>query len=334
MSNLATLSAEQASAYKESRPTYPRSWYKMLTEKTTFHERAWDVGTGNGQAAVGLAEYYNRVVATDINQGQLNKATKHPKVTYLLTPESMSENELVAVLGGENSVDLVTAAQALHYFDLDKFYAVVKRVLRKPGGVIAVWVFNNIVISPPVDRVFKRLADSTVPFRTPRTDMSLAGYRTISFPFESVGIGSEGNPLPLDLPWKLSLDGFLAYLRSWQLVVKAKQQGVDLLPASLIDEFKAAWGSNSVKTVVYKFFMIAGKCKASDFDCPFRPPGGENWPQFPFPPPFNMDNMSRPPFLPPFNMDNMPRPPFQFQGRGPTPPWPRGFPSLPFMFGQ
>ncbi|XP_010527093.1 PREDICTED: probable S-adenosylmethionine-dependent methyltransferase CRG1 [Tarenaya hassleriana] len=260
MGRLSSLSEAQAGAYRDARPPYPRSWFKMLAEKTDMHERAWDAGTGNGQAAIGVAEHYKRVVATDISKEQLRRATPHQRVKYCLTPEHMSEDELVDLVGGDDSIDLVIAAQAVHYFNLEKFYNVVRRVLRKPGGVIAVWVFNEISISSAVDKVFRRISDSTIPFRNDRTNMALAGYNNLPFPFRNIGIGSEGNSHALKLHSKLSLEGFKNYLKSWQLIVKAKGKGKDLLTKRVMSDLEDAWGRNPDRDVVYKFFMIAGTC--------------------------------------------------------------------------
>lgn len=110
----------------------------MLLAELTAGNRslAWDVGTGNGQAAVGLAEHYEKVIATDISLPQLNFSKQHPRVEYHHTPLSMSDDDLVALIGGEGSVDLITVAQAVHWFDLPRFYSIVGRLLRKPGGVL------------------------------------------------------------------------------------------------------------------------------------------------------------------------------------------------------
>jgi SAM-dependent methyltransferase len=229
---------------------------------------AWDVGTGNGQAAIGLAEYFEKVVATDINEAQLKRAVKHERISYHLTPTTMSEDQMVALVGGDNSVDLIVAAQAVHYFDLAPFYNVAKRVLRKEGGLIAVWVYNGLVISPEVDSIMKRLEDSTSPFRTPVMNLAFDGYKTLPFPFESIGMGSEGKPIMLDIPHKLSLKGFIGFLRSWQPAVKAKERGVELVTQDLINKFEEAWGDddNDVKDIFYKAHMIVGKLSASDIE--------------------------------------------------------------------
>ncbi|EOX92621.1 hypothetical protein QUC31_003730 [Theobroma cacao] len=259
---MAGLFDEQADLYLDARPNYPSEWYSMLAARTLHHHLAWDAGTGNGQAAIGVAEHYEHVIGTDVSEAQLKHAIPHPRVKYLNTSLSISNDELLASIGGENSVDLVTVAQAVHWFDLPKFYSLVTRVLRKPGGVLAVWGYNDIAVSPTFDPVMKRFHDTTLPFWNPNIQYIFDGYRTLPFPFESVGLGSEGQPLALDIPKKLSFEGFLGMLRSWSAVVTAKNQGVDLLSQMVVKEFESAWGgSNLVRSVAYKAFMLAGKVK-------------------------------------------------------------------------
>jgi len=214
-----------------------------------------------------LAEYFEKVTATDINEAQLKRAVKHERISYHHTPTTMSEDQMVALVGGDNSVDLIVAAQAVHYFDLAPFYNVAKRVLRKEGGLIAVFVYNDIIISPEVDSIMKRLVDSTFPFRTPVMNLAFDGYKTLPFPFESIGMGSEGKPIMLDIPHKLSLKGFIGFLRSWQPAMKAKERGVELVTEDLISKFEDAWGDDDdVKDIFYKAHMIVGKLSASDIE--------------------------------------------------------------------
>ncbi|MBA0831469.1 hypothetical protein Goarm_015935 [Gossypium armourianum] len=259
---MAGLFDQQADLYLDARPTYPFQWYSMLAACTLHRSLAWDVGTGNGQAAIGVAEHYEQVIGTDVSEAQLQHAIPHPKVKYLYTPLSISDEELLSSIGGENSVDLITVAQAVHWFDLPKFYSLVTRLLRKPGGIVAVWCYNDIAVSPTFDPVMKRFHDTTLPYWNPNIQYVFDGYKTLPFPFESVGLGSEGQPLALDIPKKLSFEGFLRMLRSWSAVVTAKNQGVDLLSENVVKELKSAWGgSNLVRSIAYKAFMLAGKVK-------------------------------------------------------------------------
>uniref|UniRef100_A0A1D1YPE3 Putative methyltransferase DDB_G0268948 n=1 Tax=Anthurium amnicola TaxID=1678845 RepID=A0A1D1YPE3_9ARAE len=252
---------KQADFYASARPSYPSEWFDMLSSLTPHHAVAWDAGTGTGQAAIALAKHYDRVVATDVSEAQLSRAAPHPRVRYAHTPASMTEDELVAALGGEGSpVDLVTAAQAVHWFDLPKFYGVVDRVLRRPGGVVAVWGYREIRVGPSFDPALSRFISTTMPYWDPNIRHFLEGYRNLPFPFDAVGVGAEGEPATLEMRKDVSFDGFLGLLRSWSGVNTAKERGVDLLRPEVVAELEAAWGGRSlVRTVTYTAFMIAGK---------------------------------------------------------------------------
>jgi len=259
---MAGLHDKQAKEYSESRPTYPASWFSMLASLTANHQLAWDVGAGNGQASLSIAEHYDRVIATDISREQLNLARKHTKVTYALTPPVMTDEELSSIVGEEGSVDLVTVATAVHWFDLEPFYAQVKRVLRKPGGVIAVWSYWTPSISPAVDAVFKDFMESMKPYRNPRDQYVSEGYRTLPFPFKPVlenGQGGEGNPMEMEMNIQLSLDKFLELQKSSSAVATARGKGVDLLNEKVLRKFKEAWGDeNTIYTCKLTVYMLVG----------------------------------------------------------------------------
>lgn len=202
------------------------------------------------------------MIATDASEAQLKRAVPHHRIKYLHTPTSLPEDEIVKLVGGEGSVDLVTVAQAVHWFDFQTFYPLVARLLRKPGGVFAVWGYNDIEVNPEFDAVMKRFHDTTLPFWHHNIQYIFDGYETLPFPFESVGLGCEGQPVSLDMPKRLSFDTFMRMLRSWSAVTTAEEQGVDLLPEGLVKEFEAAWGGRQlVRSVAYKAFMLAGKAK-------------------------------------------------------------------------
>ena len=205
-----------------------------------------------------VTEHYNQVM-TDISEPQLKLAKPHPRVRYLHTPLSLSDDDLIHLIGGESSVDLVTVAQAVHWFDLPRFFSVINRVLQ-PNGVFAVWGYNDFDITPEIDAALKRFHDTVLPYWNKDTKYLFDGYQTLPFPFESVGLGSEGSPLKLDIPKELSFEGVLGMFRSWSAVVTAKEKGVDLLSKNVVQELENVWGgSKLVRRVVYKGFMLAGK---------------------------------------------------------------------------
>lgn len=259
---MAELFDKQAAIYLDARPRYPSEWFSMLASLTPDHSLAWDAGTGNGQAAIDVSEHYKQVIATDISEEQLKHAIQHPQVQYFHSPSSMSDDELVNLIGGENSVDLVVVATAVHWFDLEKFYPVVNRVLKKPGGVVAVWSYNIIQVSPEMDPLLRKFYEGTFPFQNPKAMYAFECYKTLPFPFESVGVGCEGQPLELDMPREMSFERLLKLLSSASAVNTAKEQGVNLLSEEVVRELESAWGGPElVRTVNYKSYMLAGKVK-------------------------------------------------------------------------
>ncbi|HEY6563331.1 MAG TPA: class I SAM-dependent methyltransferase, partial [Pirellulaceae bacterium] len=171
--------------------------------------RAWDCGTGNGQAAYLVAEHFDEVVATDPSRRQLEHARPHPRVRYQVATEDATGLETA-------SVDLVTAAQALHWLDLDRFYAEVERVL-VPNGLLAVWCYARARIRPAIDEVVDWFHDTRMaPFWPVERRHVLTGYRELPFPFAEISVG----------PWTMSLDysrsRFLEYVATWSAVKAAR----------------------------------------------------------------------------------------------------------------
>ena len=138
--------SEQATGYARYRPTYPEDLFRYLASLTPEHTCAWDCGAGSGQAAVGLVPYYGQVIATDPSKEQLAQASPHPKVNFQVA--SAEDSGIPS-----NSVDLIVAGQALHWFDLQGFYAEVRRITKPSGSIIAVWCYALAEIAPAVDAV-------------------------------------------------------------------------------------------------------------------------------------------------------------------------------------
>src|SRR5882724_4154266 len=136
------------SDYKRYRPTYPPELFSYLASLCRATDAAWDCGSGNGQAATLLADRFRAVIATDASAKQLGEAPPHPGVEYRVAPAE--ESGLAP-----SSVDLVTVAQALHWFDLERFYREVERVTKR-AGVLAVWCYSLVRIQPALDEAIER----------------------------------------------------------------------------------------------------------------------------------------------------------------------------------
>lgn len=239
--------SRQADTYRRYRPLYPAPFLDWVTALAPRRELAWDVGTGNGQAAVGLARCFRRVFASDLSLRQLAAAEIVAGVTYGL---ATAENSPLA----DASVDLVTVAQALHWFDFDRFWPEVRRVLRA-GGAVAAWCYERAEISPEIDPVFLRFHDETMaPYWPARRAHVISGYRDIPFPFSSLATPA----FALSAFW--DLEHLLGYVDSWSAVDRCRlMTGRDPLPG-FAQELAAVWGSGDpVREIRWPLSVLAGR---------------------------------------------------------------------------
>ncbi len=221
--------AAHAGEYRRFRPTYPRRLFEVLAAWSPALRLAWDCGTGNGQAALALAERFERVVATDASREQIAQATPHPRIDYRVTP---AEDSGLA----DSSVDLVTVAQAVHWFDLDRFYAEVRRVAR-PRAIIALWCYTRLEIDPAIDSLLERFyADVVGPYWPKERVHVEREYRDLPFPFDEIAPPH----LVMEAEWNLA--ELLGYVDTWSPVrIFRAERGSDPLD-ELADAVAPAWG--------------------------------------------------------------------------------------------
>lgn len=237
-----------ATSYAESRPRYPSQLFDWLASTCGRRDLAWDCATGSGQAAGDLARHFARVVATDLSAAQIAKATPAPNITYRAAPADASGL-------GDGSADLVTVAQALHWFDLDKFYAEVRRVL-KHGGLIAAWTYGVLTVEGgEVDGIMHRFYDETVgPYWPPDRRHVETAYRDLTFPFARI----EAPRFDMHADW--TLPQLAGYFRSWSATGRyIAANGSDPVTA-LEPELAAAWGEPSMpRRVTWPLGILAGR---------------------------------------------------------------------------
>jgi len=223
--------SSSASSYASFRPGYPPELFAWLASVTPDHGRAWDCGTGSGQAAIGLADHFDRVVATDPSVAQLAHASRHARVHYAAMSAEHS-----ALAGASASV--VTVAQALHWFDRPLFFAEARRAL-VPRGVIAVWTYGPCTLGDPaLDAAMRRFHDETVgPYWPPERALVVSGLAHVEFPFDEL----PAPPFAMATEWTLAQ--FVGYLTTWSAVQRARTQGADPIPA-IVDELRALWSSD------------------------------------------------------------------------------------------
>jgi SAM-dependent methyltransferase len=243
--------SKQAADYAQFRPTYPQELFDYLGNIAPSRQLAWDCGTGNGQAAVGLASVFDSVIATDASEKQISNAALHERVDYRVAPAEDSGID-------SGTVDLIMVAQALHWFDLSRFYAEAQRVL-KPDGVLAASAYNLLQIEPVIDEIVDRYYHDVVGRFWPPERKLVERFADLPFPFQKT------DPPKFEMRASWNLDHLVGYLRTWsstQRFVAAK--GSDPVK-QIVDELGAAWGApEQTRNVVWPLILRVGRKLESD----------------------------------------------------------------------
>ncbi len=237
MSTFSDYFSGTAAGYAAFRPSYPRELMAWLSQHTAHHDRAWDCGTGSGQAAVVLAEYFECVLATDPSVPQLQNARHHPRVELAaMSAEGAALREA--------SMDLVTVAQALHWFDLGAFYDEVKRVL-VPDGLLAVWSYGLLHVDPPIDAILHAFyVDELGKYWPAERVMVDRGYADIPFPFAEVAVP----PFEMRADWTSAQ--LAGYLETWSAVTRFRKANGFSPVERVMDAIRPLWDQRTGIRVV------------------------------------------------------------------------------------
>lgn len=219
-----------STAYAAFRPEYPDALFDFLAREAPARDEAWDAGCGTGQATVGLARHFAHVTGTDPSATQIEAATPDPRVNYRVGPAERSGLD-------DASVDLVSVAQAVHWFDQPRFWAEARRVLR-PRGLVAIWTYVLFEISPEIDAVVRTFYSGVVgPYWPPERRQVDARYQSIDFPFAEFAAPS------FTIERELTLDDVAGYVRTWSatraFIKRHHQDPVQ----ELVRDLSRAWGA-------------------------------------------------------------------------------------------
>ena len=237
--------SDNAVDYAKFRPSYPEALFDWIASQVDRHDLAWDCGCGNGQATEPLALRFTHVVGTDLSAPQIAQAQPHPRIEYRVAPAE-------ACGLTDSTADLVTIAQALHWFDFDRFYAEVRRVL-KPDGVIVAWTYQLLRSTPAIDALLMDFYSRVLgPYWPPERKWVDLGYRGMPFPFAAL----ETPTFEIRLQWTLA--DLLAYIGTWSATRRLlKAEGIAPLPA-LGQRLATVWG-NSTLEIVWPIAVLAGR---------------------------------------------------------------------------
>lgn len=219
----------QARDYGKFRPDYPPALFDWLASQAPARALAVDVATGNGQAALALAERFEAVVGCEPSAAQLAAAGPHPRVEYRLEPaERLSLPD--------HSADLLAAAQAAHWFDWPAFCREAARVL-KPGGVLAIWSYAYCSVTPEVDRILVDFARDVIGPYWPRERCFVdEGYRDLVLPFAPLAAPR----FEMSAEWDRA--AMLGYVGTWSAVQRCRAQSGREPMTLMASALAAVWG--------------------------------------------------------------------------------------------
>jgi len=235
----------QSAGYAQFRPTYPNELYDFLFSLLNGQQTAWDCATGNGQVARELARHFSEVFATDISQNRLSHAVQKENISYLLQSSDKSSF-------ADDTFDLITVAQAIHWFDFDAFYAEVKRTL-KPFGVFAAFGYGVMQINEELDIIIHKLYKTILgPYWDAERRYIDQGYHTLPFPFQEL-------PVPeLSIKTSWNFEQLTGYLNTWSALQHYKKAN-DSNPLDLVlPDLALAWGKGN-KEVTFPILMRVGR---------------------------------------------------------------------------
>lgn len=238
--------SDKSELYAKFRPSLPIELFDYLIEMVPARENVWDSATGNGQSAYLISNFFKKVYATDISEEQLKNAAQSPNIYYSEQAAEQTDFE-------DNFFDLVVVSQAIHWFDFDRFFNEVKRVL-KPNGILAVAGYDLPRLSPEInaitDKLYKEILDG---FWDEERQYIDNHYQNIPFPFEEIKIPD----FHIRDEWQP--EHLIGYLNTWSgLKHFIREKGFNPMD-ELESEIRNAWGNSNLRKVTFPVFTRIGR---------------------------------------------------------------------------
>lgn len=242
-----TLFNDKSDLYASARPLYPEKLFQYIASITDQHHNAWDCATGNGQAAIGLAKYFDQVEATDISENQISNAFTNSRIKFTTQPAEKTNFQ-------DSQFDLVNVAQALHWFDFERFWSEVKRVL-KPNGVFITYSYAWSSVTDEIDESIEQHLKKVIePYWASNNKLCWDGYKSVKFPFEII------NSPDFELTNYWNLEQFFNFLHTWSATrLCMENEGPEFFEQAKL-EVSRFWGSSDEKRLIKTpLTVIVGK---------------------------------------------------------------------------
>ncbi len=205
MKNVSDLFSEDSEGYQKFRPDYPIELVEEIISLVKARELCWDCGTGNGQVARVLSGFFKSVKATDISLAQLENSYRAANIDYAVGRAEQSSFP-------DDYFDLITAAQAVHWFDFSHFFKEVVRV-SKNGGIVALWGYGLLRFDNELDPLIDKFYHELEPYWSKERKHIENGYKSIPFPFENISLSAS-----YTIRREFSLEELIGYIETWSAV--------------------------------------------------------------------------------------------------------------------
>lgn len=234
--------------YAQYRPVYPQELFEFINSNVIEKEAAWDCGTGNGQVAFELAKTFTTVFATDISQSQIDNATQSHNIQYSLQAAEKTNFE-------NDQFDLIVVAQAIHWFDFEKFYSEVQRTA-KHHALLVVVGYGRIEINNAIDTLITDFYQNIIgPFWDKERRFIDEAYQTIPFPFDEI----QTPDFAITLTWPL--EHLIGYLNTWSAVKHFIKQN-NYNPVNQLQKvLEQYWGDEEFKSIRFPLFLRVGRIR-------------------------------------------------------------------------
>ena len=236
--------SNHASDYASYRPEYPESLAEFLSEQVPTKSIAVDVACGSGQLTKSLGAYFDEVYGFDASAEQIDKAMAQSNITYAV---AQAESLPLA----DNSVDIITIAQALHWFDIDSFWQEANRI-GKNNSIIAAICYNLCKVSDELNPLITEFYESLKPYWAAERSLVETAYSTINFPFEEL----PSPPFFIRQNWNCSQ--FLSYISTWS-AVKESEKNNETHFLDFKKTLQSLWDFAEYKEIIFPVSMRLGR---------------------------------------------------------------------------
>lgn len=191
--------------YDRYRPRYAQVSLDRMFKRTGSVRCVLDLGCGTGILTRAMAPMVDgaTVIGADPGSDMLDEAARSDTTNNIAWLNCRAEQLAVA----NDSLDLMTAAQAAHWFDRPAFYEECTRTLRT-GGTLAI-LYNNRIRGEPIDEAHEGVLTKYSPGYTRE-------YRDFDVAMELSCLPDTSNVL-VDREvwdWVLTFEEFIGYVRS------------------------------------------------------------------------------------------------------------------------